>query len=248
MFAEYYYHFDPVDGPFPASNTAQATAASTFGNTNSTVQCGSRQFCHVPDEESDNEENNEDIMASYNTPLIPHFPGSPSYADFVTASFAMPARPGTMAGMAIRDPAQPAQAPPIMHFEPRFSAGTTTETTGTAQESATPASSASAPVDFDTSLIAAVHSIQLRPTSNSRVALSQRFETSSSPTDADAPVQSPVFPINWITHTGTSMLSSLPPPVTSATPNRRHSRRHTINYTISPAFDRYAEEDEGDGA
>jgi hypothetical protein len=248
MFAEYYHHFDPADGPFPASNTAQAIAASTFGNTNSAVQWGPRQFYHVSDDESDNEENNEDIMAAYDRPLLPCYSGSPPYADFVTASFAMRARPGTMAGMAIRDPTQPGQAPPILHFEPRFPADTTTEMTDPAHESATPAFRASAPGDFDSSLTAAVHTIQTRPTSTSRVARSQIFKASSPPTDTDAPIQSPVFPVNWVTHTKTSILSRLPPSATSTTPNRRHSRRHTINYTISPASDRYTGDDEGDDA
>jgi hypothetical protein len=248
MFAEYYHHFDPADGPFPASNTAQAITASTNDNANNDIQWGPRQFCHVPDDESDNEENNEDIMAAYDRPLMPRYPGSPSYADFVTTSFSIPARPGTIAGMAIRDPTQPALAPPIMHFEPHFSAAIVTEMTGPAHESATPAFRASAPGAFDSSLTAAVHIIQARPTSTSRVARSQIFEASSSPTDTDTLVQSSVFPVNWVTHTGTSMLPSLPPSATSTTPNRRHSRRHTINYTIFPPSNRCIEEDEGDDA
>ncbi|KAI4851119.1 hypothetical protein E4T44_02331 [Aureobasidium sp. EXF-8845] len=248
MFAEYYHHFDPADGPFPASNSAQAIAASSFNDTNNNIQWGPRQFCHVPDDESDNEENNEDIMAAYDRPLIPRYPGSPSYTDLVSASFAMPARPGTIAGMAIRDPTQPAQAPLIMHFEPRFPADTIPEMTGPAHESATPASPVSAPGNFESSLTAAVHTIQARPISTSSIARSQEFEASSSPTDTDAFVQSPVFPVNWVTHTRTSMLPSLPPSATSTTPNRRHSRRHTINYTISPPSNGYIEEDEGDDA
>jgi hypothetical protein len=248
MFAEYYDHFDPADGPFPASNTSQAIAASTLGNSNNNIQWGPRQFCHVPDDESDNEENNEDIMAAYDRPLMPRYPGSPSSADFVTASFAMPTRPGTMVGMAIRDPTRPAQTPPIMHFEPRFPADTATEMTGPAHESATSAFRASAPGDFDSSLTVAVHTIQARSTPAFRVAQSQRFEASSSPTDTDALAQSPVFPVSWVTHTGTSMLPSLPSSATSTTPNRRHSRRHTINYTITPLPNRYIDEDEGDDA
>jgi hypothetical protein len=256
MFAEYYHHFDPADGPFPASNTDQAVAASIYDSTNNNVQWGPRQFCHVPGEESDNEENNGDIMASYEMPLTPRFQGIPWSSDFVTASFAMPARPGTIAGMAIRDPTQPAQAPPIIHAEYRFSADTITEMTVSAHESAAATSTPFAADTFDSSLTVAVHIIQARPTSNSRVALSQSFRTSSSPpdteapiqspTDSDAPIQSPVFPVNWITHAGTSMLSSLPPPATPTTPNRRHSRRHTINYIISPPTYRDTEDDESD--
>lgn len=248
MFAEYYYHFSPADSPFPGSNTAQAIAASTHDGRNDNVQWGQRQFCHISDVESDNEENNEDIMASYETLLMPRYQSSPSDSDFVTRSFAMPARLGTIAGMAIRDPTQPAQAPPIMHFEPRSSSDTIAEISEPTNGIAASASAASVPDDFDFNLTAAVHMIQARPTPTSRVASSQRFETISSPTDPNATIQSPVFPADWVTHTRTSMFSMLPSPATSTTPHRRHSRRHTINYTISPIIDRHTEDDEGDNA
>jgi hypothetical protein len=241
MFAEYYHQYHPGDGPFPPSNTVEAIAASMHDHRNDNIQWGPHQYCHVPDVESDTEENNEAIMATYETPLMPRYYGSPSYSDFLAASIAMPARPGTIAGMAIRDPTQPAQAPPIIRAEPRFSAETVAEMTDHAHTStAASLSSADTANGFDSSLAAVVNTFETRPAPVSTAVLSQELGDDSSPSDIDAAVASPVFPANWVTHTRTSMIPSLQLPPTS---NRRHSPRHTINYTLSPVSSRRPEED-----
>jgi hypothetical protein len=245
MFAQYYYHFDPADGPFPPSNTIEAITASMQPSVNDNIQWGPRQFCHVPDIESDNDENNEAIMATYDTPLIPRYQSGTSYSDFFAASFARPARPGTIAGTAIRDSALPAQTPPIMRAEPHYPVDAITETTQDAHASIAPVEPTSTGNGFDTNLAAVVRAIETRPASTSTAALSQRVGADSSVPDTDTVLESPVFPVNWITHTRTSMLPSLQPPATSG---GRPLRRRSINYTISPLPSQYTEEDEGDDA
>jgi hypothetical protein len=245
MFAEHYHEYLSGDGPFPPSNTVEAIAASMHNNRNDNMQWGPRQYCHVPDVESDTEENNEAIMATYETPLMPRYYGSPSYSDFLAASMAMPTRPGTIAGMAIRDPTRPAQAPPIIGAGPRPSAETLAESTEHALASAASPSPADTGNGFDSGLAAVVHAFESRPAPVSTAVISQELGDELSSSDTDAAVASPVFPANWVTHTRTSMIPSLQLP---PTPNRRHSRRHTINYTLSPISGRHTEEDQGDDA
>lgn len=241
MFAEYYYHFDPADGPFPPSNTAAAIRAAGFECDDS--QWGPLQYSHVPDDESDNEENNERIMATYDTPLIPRYPGSTSNQDFIAATFDRPPRPGTFAGMAIRNVGQPPLAPPIMRSGPRFSADTIAEIRARnahARHASSP--STIPPSNTDARIAALVRNIQARPVPASAVALSREVEASSSTVDNDTAAESPIFPANWVTHTNASDMLPLQQPSISRT-----VRRHNVHYTTSPVSKRYTEED-GDDA
>ncbi|KAH0348243.1 hypothetical protein KCU83_g6307, partial [Aureobasidium melanogenum] len=233
MFAQYYYHFDPADGPFPPSNTAAAIRASGFDIDN--IQWGPLEFSHVPGDESDNEENNERIMATYDTPLIPLYPGSTSNQEFIAAAFDRPARPGTFAGMAICNANQPALAPPIMRTGPRFSADTIAEMRSARAAASSPTTS---PNDTDASTAALVRAIQARPAPASAVALSREVEASSSAADNDVAAESPIFPTNWVTHTNTSVMLPLLQPA-----RRRTSRRYNVHYTTSPASNQYNEEE-----
>ena len=244
MFAEYYYHFDPADGPFPPSNTAAAIRAAGFECEDARLE--EYQYSHLPDEESDNEENNERIMATYDIPLVPlmpRYPGSMSNHDFMAATFDRPFRPGTFAGMAIRNANQPVLAPPIMRTGPRFSAATIAEMRSNAHARAASSSPTIPPNNTDDSIAALVRTIQDRPASASAVALSREVGGGSSAADTDVAAESPIFPANWVTHTTTSEMLSLPQP---ATP-RRTLRRHNVHYTTSPVPNQYTEED-GDDA
>ncbi|CAD0092625.1 unnamed protein product [Aureobasidium vineae] len=243
MFAEYYYHYDPADGPFPASNTAAAiqAAASEYDDRSQ------YRYCHEPDVESDTESNNEAIMASYETPLRSRYQGPTSYHDFASSCFDRPARPGTFAGMAVCDPGLPVLAVPIMHSGRRFPAETIAEIRGNAHaHSHTRAASASPtiiPNETDVNLAAVVRTIQARPASASAMALSQELGADVVSANTDTPAESPVFPANWITHTRTSGIPSLQQPVT---PSRATSRRHNIHYTTSPVSHHYTEDDDDD--
>jgi hypothetical protein len=242
MFAQYYHHYDPADGPFPPSNTVEAINAS---RNHISVQWGPRQYCNVPDDESDNEENNEAIMAAYETPLMPRYQVITSYNDFIASTIARPARPGTFAGMAIRDLSQPAHMPPIIRAGARLSVDATTEMTQDTHAGTTtaPESSASAEDDLDPDLAAVVHTLQTRSAPASTAAVSHRAGTDSSSADPDVPLETPIFPANWVTHTRASFMSSRQPPIT---PGRRPSRTGSINYTISPISNQYTEGGEGD--
>ncbi|CAD0113254.1 unnamed protein product [Aureobasidium uvarum] len=243
MFAEYYYHYDPADGPFPASNTAAAiqAAASEYDDRSQ------YRYCHEPDVESDTESNNEAIMASYETPLRSRFQGPTSYHDFASACFDRPARPGTFAGMAVRDPSLPVLAVPIMRSGPRLTADTTAEIRANlhthSHRRAASASPTITPNETDTNLAAVVRTIQARPTSASAMALSQEVGADVVSASTDTPTESPVFPANWVTLTRTSSIPSLQQPVT---PSRATSRRHNVHYTTSPVSNRYTEDDDGD--
>lgn len=235
MFAEYYYHFDPADGPFPPSNTAAAIRAAGFECDDS--QWGPLQHSHVPDDESDNEENNERIMATYDIPLIPRYAGSTSNHDFIAATFDRPSRPGTFAGMAIRNAGQPSLAPPIMRTGPRFSADTIAEMR--ARETHTRAASSSStdpPSNPDARIAALVRTIQARPTPASAAALSREVGASSLAADSDIAADSPIFPANWVTHTSASDMLALQQPAI-----RRTARRHNVHYTTSPVSNHYNE-------
>lgn len=237
MFAQYYYHYDPDDGPFPASNTIEAINASTNYND---VQLGPRQYAHVPDEESDTESNNEAIMAAYETPL-PHYHVITSHNDFIASAVA---RPGTVAGMAIRDPSQPAHTPPIIGPGALSSAGATTEMTHDTAASAS-SSTTSSMGGLDPNLAAVVHTLEDRPVPDSTAAVSQRAGVDPMVADSDIALETPVFPASWVTHTRTSATPLRPRPTTRT---RRHSHSGSVNYTIAPLPERFNEDREGDDA
>ncbi|KAH0372897.1 hypothetical protein KCU65_g968, partial [Aureobasidium melanogenum] len=239
MFAEYYYHYDPADGPFPASNTPAAIRASGFDVDD--VPWGPLEFSH---DESDTEENNERIAAEYEKPLFPYYPGSTSSQAFLAATFDRAARPGTFAGMAIRDASQPTRAPPIMRTGPRFSADAIAEMRSARAAASSPTTTAP-PNDNDPYIAALIHAFQTQPAPASAVALSREVAASSSAADDDTVTESPIFPANWITHTNFSAMHPQQQAAQSAA-RRRTSRRYNDNYTTSPPSNQHTEE--GDDA
>ena len=250
MFALYYNHYDPADGPFPASNTLEAINAPRNYNH---LPWGPRQYGHMPEEESDNESDsesdnesdNEATMAAYETPLVPRYHAIASYNDLVASTVA---RPGTIAGMAIRDPSQPAHSPPIISVEARNSAGPMAGMTHDTHESAGPVagSSAFAVNELDPDLAAVVHNLRTGPAPASTAAISQEVGADLSSAEPDVPFETPIFPANWVTHTRTSIMSSRPSRTTPL--RRRNSHTGSVNYTTSPVSNRFTYEREGDGA
>ena len=239
MFAQYYYHYDPNDPPFPPSNTVEAINASMNYNN---VPWGTYQHAHVPDEESDTESNNEATIAAYETPL-PHYHVITSHNDFMASAVA---RPGTVAGMAIRDPSQPAHTPPIIGAGAQSPADAITEMTQDAHAGAVPASESSAPADeLDPNLAAVVHNLEAGPVPASTLAVSEEAGANATSTDPDTFLDAPIFPASWVTHTRNSVMPSRQPPTTRT---RRHSYSGSINYTISPISNRFTEDREGEGA
>lgn len=250
MFALYYNHYDPADGPFPASNTLEAINAPRNYNY---LPWGPRQYGHMPEEESDNESesesdnesNDEAARPAYGTPLMSRCRAIASYNDLVAS---IVARPGTVAGMAIRDPSQPAHTPPIIGVGARFSADAMAEMTQDTHEGAGPVAepSASAVDELDPDLAAVVRNLRTGPTPASTAAVSQEVGADLSSAEHDVPIETPIFPANWVTHTRTSIMSSRQP---RATPmRRRNSHTGSINYTTSPVSNRFTYEREGDGA
>ncbi|KAH0286440.1 hypothetical protein M436DRAFT_67964 [Aureobasidium namibiae CBS 147.97] len=250
MFALYYNHYDPADGPFPASNTLEAINAPRNYNH---LPWGPRQYGHMPEEESDNESDSESdnesdseaTTAAYETPLMPRYHAIASYNDLIASTVA---RPGTIAGMAIRDQSQPAHTPPIIGVEARSSAGAMAEMTQGAYASAAPVtgSSSSAVDELDPNLAAVVHNLRTGLTPASTAAVSQEVGADLSSAAHDVPFETPIFPANWVTHTRTSIMSSRQP---RATPiRRRNSHTGSVNYTTSPISRRFTYEREGDGA
>lgn len=240
MFAQYYYHYDPNDPPFPASNTLEAINASR--NDDNTGPWGLYQYAHVPEEESDTESDNETTMAAYANPP-PHYHVITSPNDVIASAVA---RPGTVAGMAIRDPSQPARSPPIIGAGSQPSADAITGMTNNTHADAASASELPTPADeLDPDLAAVVHNLEAGPVPASTVAVSKKAGADSSSADSGVPRETPVFPASWVTHTRTSAMSSRQPPTT---PIRRHSHTGSVNYTISPVSNRFTEDREGDSA